>query len=42
MIKELPEDLLSIVITQMDKDKFAEILMKENPEVMAKIIAGQA
>ena len=42
MIEELPEDLLSIVITQMDKDKFAEILMKENPEVMAKIIAGQA
>lgn len=42
MIKELPEDLLAIVITQMDKDKFAEILMKENPEVMAQIIAGQA
>lgn len=42
MIEELPEDLLAIVITQMDKDKFAEILMKENPEVMAQIIAGQA
>ncbi len=42
MVKELPEDLLSIVIAQMDKDKFAEILMKENPEVMAQIIAGEA
>lgn len=42
MIEELPEDLLAIVITQMDKDKFAEILMKENPEVMAQIIASQA
>lgn len=40
MIKELPEDLLSIVIAQMDVDKFAEVLMKKNPEVMAQIIAG--
>ena len=40
MIKELPEDLLSMVIVQMDKDKFAEVLMKKNPEVMAQIIAG--
>ena len=40
MIKELPEDLLSLVIAQMDVDKFSEILMKENPEVMAQIIAG--
>lgn len=40
MIKELPEDLLSMVIAQMDTDKFAEVLMKKNPEVMAQIIAG--
>lgn len=42
MIKELPEDLLSMVIVQMDVDKFAEVLMKKNPEVMAQIIASQA
>ena len=29
MIEELPNDLLSLVITQMDTEKFAEILMKQ-------------
>ena len=38
MIKELPNDLLSIVITQIDTEKFAEILMKDFPEVIADII----
>ncbi len=38
MIKELPNDLLSIVITQMDTEKFAEILMDRFPEVIAEII----
>lgn len=38
MIEELPNDLLSIVITQIDTEKFAEILMNEFPEVMADII----
>lgn len=38
MIKELPNDLLSIVITQIDTEKFAEILMNEFPEIMADII----
>lgn len=38
MIKELPNDLLSLVITQMDTEKFAEILMDEFPEVIAEII----
>lgn len=38
MIKELPNDLLSIVITQMDTEKFTEILMDEFPEVIAEII----
>lgn len=38
MLKELPDDLLSIVITQMDTEKFAEILMDRFPEVIADII----
>lgn len=38
MIEELPNDLLSLVITQMDTEKFAEILMDEFPEVIAEII----
>jgi Mg/Co/Ni transporter MgtE len=39
MIEQLPNDLLSIVITQIDTKIFAETLMRELPEVMAKIIA---
>ncbi len=38
MLEELPNDLLSFVITQMDKEQFAEILMDKHPEVMAEII----
>lgn len=38
MIIELPNDLLSIVITQIDTEKFADILMNQFPEVMAEII----
>lgn len=38
MLKELPDDLLSIVITQLDSDKFAEILMEKFPEVLASAI----
>lgn len=38
MIKELPNDLLSIVITQIDTEKFADILMERFPEVIAEII----
>ena len=38
MITELPNDLLSIVITQIDTEKFADILMNQFPEVMAEII----
>lgn len=38
MIEELPNDLLSLVITQMDTEKFTEILMDEFPEVIAEII----
>ncbi len=38
MLKELPNDLLAIVITQIDTEKFAEILMNEFPEIMAQIV----
>lgn len=38
MITELPNDLLSIVITQIDTEKFADILMNQFPEIMAEII----
>ncbi len=38
MIEELPNDLLSIVITQIDTEKFANILMSNFPEVIADII----
>ncbi len=38
MIKELPNDLLSLVITQMDTEQFADILMNEFPEVIAEIV----
>lgn len=39
MLKELPNDLLSIVITQMDAQDFADILIKRCPELLAEIIA---
>ena len=39
MLKELPHDLLSIVITQMDAQDFADILIKRCPELLAEIIA---
>ena len=38
MLKELPNDLLSIVITQMDTQEFAEILMDRFPDILAEII----
>lgn len=38
MLEELPNDLLSYVITQMDTQKFAEILMDRFPDVLAEII----
>jgi Mg/Co/Ni transporter MgtE len=38
MIKELPNDLLAVIITQLDPQIFAETLMKELPEVMAEIM----
>ena len=38
MISELPQDLLSIVITQIDTDIFAEQLMKKHPEMIAELL----
>ncbi len=38
MLKELPNDLLSFVITQMDPQDFAENLMDKHPEIIAEII----
>lgn len=40
MIKELPNDLLSIVITQIDAKDFADTLINKFPDVLAEIIAG--
>lgn len=40
MIEQLPNDLLSIVITQLDTEDFADHLMKKNPELIAQLIAG--
>lgn len=41
MIEKLPKDMLSIVITQMDTEQFAKIVMAKNPEILAKILATQ-
>ena len=40
MMKELPQDLLSIVITQIDTDKFADALINKFPEILAQLVAG--
>ena len=40
MLEELPNDLLSIVITQIDAETFADTLINRFPEVLAEIIAG--
>lgn len=39
MLKELPNDLLSIVITQIDARDFADILINRCPEILAQIVA---
>ena len=38
MTEELPNDLLSVVITQIDTEKFAEILMDRMPEFIAEFL----
>lgn len=40
MMEKLPPDLLSVVITQVDTDKFADALINKFPETLAKFIAG--
>lgn len=40
MIKQLPQDLLSVVITQIDTEKFADSLINKFPELLAKFVAG--
>lgn len=40
IISKLPQDLLSIVITQIDTHKFADALINKYPEILAKFIAG--
>ena len=39
MINELPQDLLSIVTTQIDTEKFADALINKFPELLAQFIA---
>ena len=39
MLKELPNDLLTIVITQIDAEDFADILINKCPEILAEIVA---
>ena len=40
MINELPQDLLSIVTTQIDTEKFADALITKFPELLAQFVAG--
>lgn len=39
MIKELPKDLLSLLITQLDPETFAEQVLKKTPAVIAELMA---
>ncbi len=40
MITQLPQDLLSVVTTQIDTEKFADALINKYPEIIAEIVAG--
>ena len=40
MIMQLPPDLLSIVITQVDTEKFADALINKFPETLARFVAA--
>ena len=40
MMEELPPDLLAVVITQIDTEKFAQALINKYPELLAQFIAG--
>lgn len=38
MVQELPNDLLSMVITQIDPDTFGEMLIKKHAELLAHVV----
>ena len=40
MMEYLPKDILSVVITQIDTEKFAQALITKFPELLAKFVAG--
>ena len=40
IISELPQDLLAVVTTQIDTDKFADALINKFPELLAQIVAS--
>ncbi|MBP3821305.1 hypothetical protein J6G99_06670 [bacterium] len=40
MMEHLPKDILSIVITQIDTEKFAQALITKFPELLAQLVAG--
>lgn len=40
MMNELPQDLLSVVITQVDTEKFAQSLINKFPELLAQFVAA--
>jgi hypothetical protein len=40
MIDQLPQDLLSVVTTQIDTEKFADALITKFPELLAKFVAS--
>jgi len=40
MMDKLPQDLLAIVVTQIDTEKFADALINKFPELLAQFIAG--
>lgn len=39
MLKELPKELLAVVLTQMDPQDFAEVLIKDHKDIISQIVA---
>jgi len=40
MVQKLPQDLMATVLTQIDTNKFANILLKEFKDIIGQIVAG--
>jgi hypothetical protein len=40
MLNTLPQDLLSVVTTQVDTEKFADSLINKFPELLAQLVAS--